>query len=364
MLLPIPHPRLGEVPVYEPGRPIEEVARELGLNPRKIIKLASNENALGPSPRALAAARRVLLKAHLYPDGSGFYLRRALAKKWKLAIENVVLGNGSNEIIELLGHAYLSPGDEVVVSEHAFAVYDIVAKLFGAKIVLAPEKRFCHDLDAMRARITQRTKMIFITNPNNPTGTMVGAREIERFMARVPPRVLVVFDEAYYEFLDRPPDTLRWVRDGRPVALLRTFSKIAGLAALRIGYGLMPAEIASWLQRVRQPFNVNALAQAAAQAALKDSAHIRRTRTMTKQGRRYLERQFAQLGLDYVSSGANFVMVRVGDGNAVFQRLLRRGVIVRPLANYRLPEWIRVTVGTMPQNRAFLAALSEVLRSE
>ncbi len=363
------NPHIRDVPVYEPGRPIEEVARELGLNPKSIIKLASNENPLGPSPKALSAMRSAIKKAHLYPDGGGFYLRRALAKKFGLQLENVVLGNGSNEIIELLGHAFLSAGDEVVVSDHAFAVYDIVTKLFAANVVTAPEKNFCHDLDVMLARVTSRTKLVFITNPNNPTGTMVGERDIERFIERVPPQVIVAFDEAYYEFLQRPPNTLRYVKDGRPVVVMRTFSKIVGLAALRIGYGLMSAEIASLLQRVRQPFNVNAVAQAAALASLDDTAHIRRTRKVVAQGRAYLEREFKKLGIEFIPSAGNFIMLKVGDpsadsgqsGKKIFDALLRRGIIVRPLASYRLPEWIRVTVGTMPQNRRFIAVLRVAL---
>jgi histidinol-phosphate aminotransferase len=301
-------------------------------------------------------------RAHFYPDGGGFYLREAIAEQFGFQRENVILGNGSNEIIEFIGHAFLRPGDEVITARHAFAVYALMAKLFDARVIEVPDPGFCHDLDAMAAAITPRTREIFITNPNNPTGTMVSQEEIDRFMDIVPDHVVVVFDEAYYEFVDNPPDTLKYVRAGREnVVVLRTFSKIQGLAGLRIGYGLGSKNIVSVLQKTRQPFNANSIAQAGAIAGLLDLEHQRKTRELTHEGRAYLEEQFAALGLEYVPSYANFVLVKVGDGNAVFKALMAKGIIVRAMASYQLPEWIRVTVGTEPQNQRFIAELREVL---
>jgi histidinol-phosphate aminotransferase len=357
-------PQLRDLVVYEPGKPVEDVARELRLKPSEIIKLASNENPLGPSPKALAAMRDALNRAHFYPDGGGYYLREAVAGKFGFARENVILGNGSNEIIEFIGHAFLRPGDEVVTADHAFAVYKLMAQLFGARTVEVPEIDFGHDLDAMAAAITPRTREIFIANPNNPTGTLVSQDAIDRFMARVPEHVVVVFDEAYYEFLENPPDTLKFIREGRQnVVVLRTFSKIQGLASLRIGYGLATAEMIGVLQKTRQPFNANGIAQAGALAGLQDGEHQRRTRELTFEGRAFLQAEFEKMRLPFVPSHANFVLVCVGDGNAVFKALLQRGIIVRAMASYKLPEWIRVSVGTMEHNRRFVAELRDVLQA-
>jgi histidinol-phosphate aminotransferase len=354
--------QLRDLVSYEPGTPVEDVARELGLAPSDIIKLASNENPLGPSPKALVAMHEAVERAHFYPDGGGFYLREAIAEQFGFQRENVILGNGSNEIIEFIGHAFLRPGDEVITARHAFAVYALMAKLFDARVIEVPDPGFAHDLDAMAAAITPRTREIFITNPNNPTGTMVSQEEIDRFMEIVPDHVVVVFDEAYYEFVENPPDTLKYVRAGREnVVVLRTFSKIQGLAGLRIGYGLGAKSIVSVLQKTRQPFNANSIAQAGAIAGLLDLEHQRKTRELTDAGRAYLEEQFGAMGLEYVPSYANFVMVNVGDGNAIFKALMAKGIIVRALASYQLPEWIRVTVGTEPQNRRFIAELRQVL---
>jgi histidinol-phosphate aminotransferase len=346
---------------YEPGKPVEELAREMGLEPSDIIKLASNENPLGPSPRALAAMRDALERANFYPDGGGWALRSAIADKLGLERANVVLGNGSNEIIEFLGHAFLKPGDEVVTAKHAFAVYTLMAQLFGAKTVEVNDPGYTHDLEAMLAAITPRTRQVFIANPNNPTGTLVGQAEIDAFMAKVPDHVVVIFDEAYYEFLDNAPDVLKYVREGRNVVVMRTFSKIQGLAALRIGYGLAPAKLADVLQKTRQPFNANAIAQAGAVAGIADEDHMRKTRELTNEGRDYFQSEFAAMGLEFVPSYANFVLVRVGDGDGVFKALLKTGVIVRAMRSYKLPEWIRVSVGTMDQNRRFIAELRKLL---
>ena len=355
------NPQLRTLAVYETGKPIEETARELGLDPAAIIKLASNENPLGPSPKAVAAMTDALARAHFYPDGGGYFLRDAIARKHGLSLDHVVLGNGSNEIIEFLGHSFLHPGTEVVAAEHAFVVYRLMADLFGATVVEVPDPDFIHDLPAMAAACNDRTRLLFVANPNNPTGTGVSAEAIDTLVNTVPPHVIVVFDEAYYEFVDQPPDCVRYVKEGRNVVVMRTFSKIQGLAALRIGYGLMPPHIAQWLQRSRQPFNANAVAQAGALAGLLDTEHQARTKRITDTGRRQLQDGFARLGLDYVPSLANFVLVKTGRGREVFQALLRRGIIVRAMDGYKLPDWVRISIGTPEQNERLLAELPAVL---
>ncbi len=352
------HPWLRDLVAYEPGKPIEDVARELGLEPSSIVKLASNENPLGPSPKALEAMRATLERSHFYPDGGGYYLREAIAQRCGLARENVILGCGSNEVIEFIGHAFLKPGDEIITAEHAFVVYKLMATLFGARTVEVPDPGFKHDLDAMAAAITPATREVFVANPNNPTGTLVSQEEIDRFMDKVPDHVVVVFDEAYFEFLQNPPDTLKFIREGRNVVVLRTFSKIQGLANLRIGYGLAKPDLIAALQKTRQPFNANGIAQAGALAGLLDEEHQSKTRQITDEGRAYLEESFGKLQLEYVPSHANFVLVKVGDGKAVFSALLKQGIIVRDMAAYKLPEWIRVSVGTMDQNRRFVEGLT------
>src|SRR6266550_72699 len=291
------NPQLRDLAVYQPGKPIEETARELDVDPGAITKLASNENPLGPSPKAIQATRAAAENAHLYPDSGGFYLCKAIAARLGLAPENIISGNGSNEVIEFLGHAFLNLDDDVITSEYAFIVYKLIATSFGAQTIETPSSDFQQNLDAMLDAITPKTRLIFVPNPNNPTGTLISQRMIDRFMSRVPENVIVVFDEAYFEFLDNPPETLRFVREGRNIVILRTFSKIHGLAGLRIGSGV-----------------------------------------------------------------ANFVMVNVGDGAAVFERLLARKVIVRPLKGYNLPAWVRISVGTMEQNKKCIAALKDVLK--
>lgn len=354
--------QLRDLEVYEPGKPIEDVARELGLKPEEIIKLASNENPLGPSPQALAAMRDALERAHFYPDGGGYYLREAIAEKFGLKRENVILGNGSNEIIEFIGHAFLRPGDEIITAKHAFVVYKLMATLFDAHTTEIDNPDFTHDLTAMACAVTPHTREIFVANPNNPTGTLVTQSDIDRFVNRVPESVVIVFDEAYFEFLDEPLDTLKFIREGRKnVIVLRTFSKIQGLASLRIGYGLGSQELIGVLQKTRQPFNANGIAQAGALAGLRDEEHQRRTRELTREGRDFLQKEFAALGLEFVPSHANFVLVNVGDGIAIFKKLLARGIIVRAMAGYKLPQWIRVSVGTMEQNRRFISALRDLL---
>jgi histidinol-phosphate aminotransferase len=346
---------------YEPGKPIDETARELGLNPSDIVKVASNENPLGPSPLAKEAMRAALEEAHIYPDGGGYRLRNGIATTFDLPIDQVIIGNGSNEIIELLCHSFLNPEAELIAAEHAFVVYKLMATLFGARYVEVPDPGFVHDLDAMADAITERTRLVFIANPNNPTGTMVGQEEIDRFMARVPEHVVVVFDEAYYEFVKNPPDTLKYVREGRNVCVLRTFSKIHGLAALRAGFGLASKAVTTILQKARQPFNVNAIAQAGALAALNDSKHVDATRAINDEGLSFYEKAFAERGLKFVPSMANFILVEVGDGDRVFREMLQQGVIVRAMRSYKLPEWVRISIGTPAQNRRCLEVLDQVL---
>src|SRR3954467_3730888 len=358
------NPQLRDLPVYEPGKPIEETARELGAHADEIIKLASNENPLGPSPRALAAMQAALESANLYPDGGGFYLREALSAKLGVGRDHIILGAGSNEIIEFFGHAFLDRDDEIVTSEHAFVVYKLVAAVFGARTIEVPSPDMGHDLDGILAAITPKTRLVFIANPNNPTGTLVSQGEMDRFMERVPPQIVVVFDEAYFESLDNPPDTLRFVRDGRNVAILRTFSKIQGLANLRVGYGIARPELIQVLHKTRQPFNVSGLAQAAALAGLDDEEHLRKTKQITDKGRDYLQGEFAAMGLRFIPSAGNFVLVNVGDGAKVFRALLERRIIVRALKGYNLSSWVRVSVGTMEQNRRCIAALKEVVASQ
>jgi histidinol-phosphate aminotransferase len=355
------NPQLRDLAVYQPGKPIEETARELGCEPSEIIKLASNENPLGPSPKAIEAMRDAIENAHLYPDGGAFYLRNAIAQKLDVTPDHILLGNGSNEIIELLAHAFLERGDAILTSEHAFVAYKIIARVFGAQTIEAPSRDYGHDLDAMLGAITDRTELIFIANPNNPTGTLLSADAIERFITRLPPAVVVVFDEAYYEFVDRMPDTLRYVHDGRNVVTLRTFSKIHGLASLRVGYGIAPPELIEVMHKTRQPFNVSGVGQVAALAALADEEHQRETKRLVHEGRAFFEKEFRTMKLSFVPSAANFVLVKVGDGLAVFRALLQRKVIVRAMKGYNLPEWIRITIGTMDQNQKCITALRQVL---
>ena len=354
--------QLRDLAVYEPGKPIEETARELGVDPGTIIKLASNENPLGPSPTALQAMHAALDNSHLYPDGSGFYLRKAIAANLGVAPDNVILGNGSNEVIEFLGHAFLNPGDDVVTCQYAFIVYKLLATAFGVRTIETPSPDYQQDLEATLDSVTSKTRIIFIPNPNNPTGTLISQRAIANFMSRVADNIIVVFDEAYFEFLDDPPDTLRFIREGRNAVVLRTFSKIHGLAGLRIGYAIAPAEITEVLHKTRQPFNVNSIAQVGAIAALNDEAHLCETRKVIDEGRAYLQERFADMQLQFVPAAANFVMLNVGDGCAVFRKLLERKIIVRPLKGYGLPEWVRISVGTREQNEKLIAALTEVIR--
>ena len=360
--LPI-NPTLANLPVYLPGKPIEEVARELGMPAENILKLASNENPLGPSPKALGAMRDVLGQLHLYPDGSAFHLKRKLADHLGVKPEHLILGNGSNEILEFVGHALISPGTEVVVSEYCFAVYSIVTHLFGGTLVTVPHKDYGHDLAAMSAAITPRTRVVFVANPNNPTGTRAPNQQLLEFVRAVPKNVLIALDEAYVEFLENPPQLIDLVLSNHHsnLVLMRTFSKIYGLAGLRLGYGIASPDLIQALERVRQPFNTNALIQSGALAALEDAEHLRKTLENNREGLQYFETCFQQMGLPFVPSYANFVLVRVGNGASVFEALQKQGVIARPMGGYGLPEWIRLTVGTGKQNERCILSLRKAL---
>jgi histidinol-phosphate aminotransferase len=305
--------------------------------------------------------RAAIGSAQLYPDGGGTYLRQAIAQRLRLQPENIILGNGSNEIIEFIAHSFLNRDDDVIASEYAFIAYKLVAQLFDARTIETPAINFQPDLEAMLRAITSKTKIIFIANPNNPTGSLLDQDKIDNFLARVPEQIVIVLDEAYFEFLDNPPDSLRHVREGRNVVVLRTFSKIHGLASLRVGYGVGSPEMIEVLQKTRQPFNVNGLAQIGALAALGDDEHLAKSKRMVDLGRAYLEEQFRAMRLKFCPGTANFVFVNVGDGHAVFRKLLGLKIIVRPLRGYNLPEWLRITVGTMEQNEKCIAALKKVL---
>lgn len=348
-----------DLPVYQPGRAIETVR---GRGGRRVIKLASNENALGPSPLAVRAIRRALSTVHRYPEASYAALRRRLAGRIGVTPAHVVVGNGSDELILLVLRACVDPGDEVIVATPTFLIYELAARIAGARVVRVPLKAFRYDLPAMAAAVTGRTKVIFIANPDNPTGTYVTGREVARFLGAIPDRVLVVFDEAYAEFVDAPdyPRVLPWVTR-RAVLVTRTFSKAYGLAGLRIGYGVAHPRMIAYLERVREPFNVNRLAQEGAVAALGDRRHLQATRRLVWQGRRYLGGALAELGLRVIPSCANFLLVEVGDGPRVARALLRDGVIVREMSAWSLPRFIRVTCGTAVENRRFIAALRRCL---
>jgi histidinol-phosphate aminotransferase len=349
---------------YQPGKPISELARELGLEEGGIVKLASNENPIGVSPKALAAIRAVLEDLSRYPDGNGFELKAAIARKFGVAQTNIVLGNGSNDVLELSARAFLAPGTSGVYSQHAFAVYPLAVQATGARCVEVPARAFGHDLEAMRAAIAGDTRLVFVANPNNPTGTMIETAQLRRFLESVPRNVLVVLDEAYNEYLApelRAPSA-QWIAEFPNLVVTRTFSKAYGLAGLRVGYALASPGVADLMNRVRQPFNVNSLSLAAATAALDDTAFVDESYALNARGMRQILDGLRRLKLEWIPSFGNFVSFRVGDGAGVFGALLKRGVIVRPIASYGMPEWLRVSIGLESENARFLAALGEVLR--
>ena len=355
------HPDIASLSPYVPGKPIEELQRELGLS--HVIKLASNENPLGPSPRALAVLSEGAATLHRYPDGGAFRLREALADRWKVTPDHVILGNGSDEILGMLARSFLSPGDEAVMADQTFVIYKMEVTAAHGKPVVVPLKQWHHNLPAMANAITDRTRLLFVCNPNNPTGTMVTGADVARLMERVPSHVIIVFDEAYYEYVrsSQFPDSMAYVKQGWNVIVLRTFSKIYGLAGLRIGYGITTPEITNLLNRVRPPFNANSLAQRAALAALGDDEHVARSRSVNGTGMGQMTAGLKALGFKPVPSEANFLFFDVGrEGSAIFEALLREGVIVRHIEG----PMLRVTIGLEEENRAFLEALNRVLKKK
>ena len=356
-----PKPSIDTIQPYQGGKPIEEVQRELGIT--DIIKLASNENPLGPSPLAVQAIAESATQVHLYPDGNAYYLKRDLAQHLGISPESLILGNGSNDVLQLVAEAYLAPDDEVIYAAGAFVVYSLVTKLCSATAVVVPMVNDTHHLSAMAAAITDKTKVIFIANPNNPTGTMVTAEETAAFMEQVPDDVLVVFDEAYYEYVARSdyPQTLPYVLEGRNFIITRTFSKIYGLAGLRIGYGIAPPPLVKTLNRVRQPFNCSLVGQAAARAALKDTDHVTKSQKSNTAGKAFLYKAFDDMELRYIQTEGNFIMLHVPQPGAdITDALLKQGVIVRPMADYRYPNSVRVTIGTQQENERLITALRVV----
>ena len=348
---------------YQPGKPIAELAREMGLQPEQIVKLASNENPLGISPKAEEAMHAALADIARYPDGNSFALRDAVSTKFGLSPEQLVFGNGSNDILELAARAFLAPGVEAIYSQHAFAVYALVTQAVGATGVVIPAKDFGHDLSAMLAAINSSTRMVFIANPNNPTGTLINKEELLGFLRQVPERVLVVLDEAYDEYL---PDNLKsesvsWLNEFKNLVVSRTFSKAYGLAGLRIGFGMAATEVADIMNRVRQPFNVNSVAQAAAVASLADDAFVARSYALNQAGMLQITRGLTSLGLEFIPSFGNFVSFRIDGATAVYRRLLEHGVIVRPIASYEMPDYLRVSIGLFAENARFLEVLEKIL---
>jgi histidinol-phosphate aminotransferase len=348
---------------YIPGKAISETARELNLDEATILKMASNENPLGASPKALAAIRNALDVLHYYPDGNGFELKAVLSRRFGVTPDNIVLGNGSNDILELVARAFLTSSDSAVYSQHAFLVYPLVVQAIGARHIVVPAVKYGNDLDALARAVRDDTKIVFVANPNNPTGTFSPWAEMRRFVERVPPRVIVVLDEAYGEYL---PDSLRsdspgWIAKHPNLVIARTLSKAFGLAGLRVGYAIADPQVAEVMNRVRQPFNVNHLAMVAATAALDDIEFIEKSRSVNAAGLEQLSRGFEALGLEYIPSRGNFITVRVGDADRIYKTLLAEGVIVRPIAGYGMPEHLRVTVGLPEHNARFLAALGRAM---
>lgn len=344
---------------YEPGRPIDEVKRRLGL--RSIIKLASNENPIGPSPKAVRAVKKCLDGIHRYPDGGSYYLLKALVRHLNLSKKQIIFGNGSNEIIDLASRAYLREGDEVLLSEPSFLVYKLVAQAVGAMQVTVPSKDFRYDLETMARKVSRRTRIVYIANPDNPTGSYVTSGELDRFLKKVSSNTLVILDEAYWEFVDAGdfPKSFQYLNRGN-VLILRTFSKAYGLAGLRIGYGIGPPAIINALHRTRQPFNVNSIAQTAAAAALKDKTHLKRTQAVVRKGKEFWYRELDRMGLEYIPTQTNFILVNVQQsGTALFQQLLRKGIIVRDMKAYGLDQFVRITIGSEGENRRCLRALKK-----
>ena len=353
-------PYVSAIAPYQAGKPIDELAREFGLDPSSIIKLASNENPRGMPESARRAMAAVVPELGRYPDSNGFALKQALSAKLDVPVEWITLGNGSNDILELAAGALLAPGRSCVYSQHSFAVYALATQARGARAIVAPATNLAHNLEAMLAAIAADTAVVYIANPNNPTGTHLAASDVESFLARVPAHVVIVIDEAYNEYLppERRPNSDLLAKKYSNVLLSRTFSKAYGLAGLRVGYGVAQPQLTDLLNRVRQPFNVNAVAQAAALAALDDDHFLEESYRLNRAGMDRLAKGFRAMGLEFVPGFGNFLLVKVGAAASVYQQLLKQGVIVRPVANYGLPEWLRVTVGTETENARFLSALA------
>jgi len=349
---------------YQPGKPISDLARDKGLEPNQIVKLASNENPLGVSPNAHMAMMDALDEIARYPDGNSVSLRDAVCEKFNVTPSQLVFGNGSNDILELSARAFLAPGDEAVYSQHAFAVYSLVTQAVGATGVVVPAKEFGHDLDAMLLAITPKTRMVFVANPNNPTGTLIGKAELKKFLSLVPKHTLIILDEAYDEYLtdELKAESIGWLAEFDNLVISRTFSKAYGLAGLRVGFGLTSSAIADLMNRVRQPFNVNSIAQAAAVATLGDDEFVERTRALNQAGMVQITQGLEKLGLTFIPSFANFVSFKVADARGVYERLLNQGVIVRPIANYEMPDYLRVSIGLFSENARFLEALAEAIK--
>jgi len=348
---------------YQGGKPISELAREMGLNEADIVKLASNENPLGISPKAQMAIDEALHDIARYPDGNSFVLREAVAEKFSVKNKQIVFGNGSNDILELAARAFLTPKSEAIYSQHAFAVYPLVTQAVGATGVVVPAKNYAHDLDGFLKVITPKTKLIFIANPNNPTGTLIKKDALRAFIHAVPDNILIVLDEAYDEYLSaaHKSEAIAWLNEFDNLIISRTFSKAYGLAGLRIGFGLMHADVADMLNRVRQPFNVNSIAQAAAVASLADDDFVARSYALNQAGMAQLTQGFNKLGLEYIPSSANFVSFKVANAAEVNLQLLQNGIIVRPIANYDMPDYLRVSIGLFNENARFLEVLAQIL---
>ncbi|MFZ5522778.1 MAG: histidinol-phosphate transaminase [Pseudomonadota bacterium] len=347
---------------YQPGKPISELERELGIT--GIVKLASNENPLGCSPHAVAAMQKAIKSIALYPDGNGFELKDALSKRYGVEHSRIVLGNGSNDMLELAARAFLTVGDKAVYSDHAFAVYPLATQAVGGVGVSVPAINFGHDLKAMlKAAIEQKAKLVFIANPNNPTGTFLSAADLLVFLRSLPPQILVVLDEAYNEYLpeENRYDSVSWLKEFPNLIISRTFSKAYGLAGLRVGYAFAHAQVADMMNRVRQPFNVNSVAQAAAVAALQDTDFVAKTFALNLRGMKQIVDGLTALGLEYIPSFGNFVSFRIADAMRIYRSLLKAGVIVRPIANYDMPDWLRVSIGLETENDKFLSALQQTL---
>jgi len=348
---------------YVPGKPVEELEREMGI--KNAVKLASNENPLGPSPKGLEMMKKYIKNLHRYPEGGCYYLAKKLAQKLKVSMDNIVFGNGSNEVLELVGRTFYEAGDEILFSQYAFIVYKLVAQSLGAKFTEVKAKGLGHDLDAFVKAITPKTKIIYLANPNNPTGTMFGKKAFEKFMSKVPSNCLVVLDEAYAEYVDDDdyPSGLDYLKKYKNLIIVRTFSKIYGLAGLRVGYGIMDKQLANFMNRVREPFNVNTLAQFAALGALDDKEHVRKTKEVTNKGFALFYKLFDELGLEYEKSYGNFVLLKTPNGGMEFYNaLLKEGVIVRPVGGYGLPQYVRVSIGTDKENQRFIKAVSKILK--